>query len=52
VVVGVNKYRPLEDHPVETLDVDNARVRESAGQAPAEIKAKRDARRSRPLWTR
>jgi methylmalonyl-CoA mutase len=42
VVVGVNKYRPSEEHQVETLDVDNARVRESQVQRLAEIKAKRD----------
>jgi len=44
VVVGVNKYRPLEDHPVETLDVDNARVRESQVKRLTEIKAKRDSK--------
>ena len=42
VVVGVNKYRATEDHPVETLDVDNARVRESQLKRLAEIRAKRD----------
>ena len=42
VVVGVNKYRATEDHPVETLDVDNARVRDSQLKRLAEIKAKRD----------
>jgi methylmalonyl-CoA mutase len=42
VVVGVNKYRPSEEHQVETLDVDNARVRESQVKRLADIKAKRD----------
>jgi methylmalonyl-CoA mutase len=42
VVVGVNKYRASEDHPIETLDVDNARVRESQLKRLADIRAKRD----------
>ena len=42
VIVGVNKYRPSEEHQVETLDVDNAKVRESQVRRLAEIKAKRD----------
>src|SRR6201997_3417609 len=42
VVVGVNKYKPTEESPVEILDVDNARVRESQLKRLAEIKAKRD----------
>jgi methylmalonyl-CoA mutase len=44
VVVGVNKYRPSEEHQVETLDVDNARVRESQVKRLADIKAKRDGK--------
>ena len=43
VIVGVNKYRPSEEHQVETLDVDNAKVRESQVARLAQIKAKRDA---------
>jgi methylmalonyl-CoA mutase len=43
VIVGVNKYRPSEEHQVETLDVDNAMVRESQVQRLATIKAKRDS---------
>ncbi len=42
VIVGVNKYRPSEEHQVETLDVDNAKVRESQVARLAAIKAKRD----------
>jgi methylmalonyl-CoA mutase len=43
VIVGVNKYRPSEEHQVETLDVDNAMVRESQVARLATIKAKRDS---------
>jgi methylmalonyl-CoA mutase len=43
VVVGVNKYKPTEESPVEILDVDNARVREAQVKRLAEIKAKRDS---------
>ena len=42
VIVGVNKYKPTEESPVEILDVDNARVRESQLKRLAEIRAKRD----------
>jgi len=42
VVVGVNKYKPTEESPVEILDVDNARVRDSQLKRLAEIRAKRD----------
>ena len=43
VIVGVNKYRPSEEHQVETLDVDNAKVRDSQVARLAQIKAQRDA---------
>ena len=43
VIVGVNKYRGPENNPVEILDVDNARVRESQLKRLAEIKATRDS---------
>ncbi|ALW89293.1 methylmalonyl-CoA mutase [Deinococcus actinosclerus] len=29
VIVGVNKYRPTQDTPVDVLDIDNAAVREA-----------------------
>ena len=29
VIVGVNKYRPTQDTPIDVLDIDNAAVRES-----------------------
>jgi methylmalonyl-CoA mutase len=42
IVVGVNKYRVIEEQAVEILDVDNAKVREQQVRRLAEIKAKRD----------
>jgi methylmalonyl-CoA mutase len=43
VIVGVNKYRPDEASPVEILDVDNAKVRESQVARLNAIRASRDA---------
>ena len=43
VVVGVNKYQPLEETPIDTLDVDNARVREQQIARLEHIKATRDS---------
>ncbi len=43
VVVGVNKYQPKEDTPIEILDVDNARVRLAQIAQLERIKASRDA---------
>ncbi len=42
VIVGVNKYQAPDDHPVDILDVDNARVRDEQLARLAEIRAKRD----------
>ena len=42
VVVGVNKYRPAEDHPVELLDIDTTAVREAQVKRLAEVRARRD----------
>lgn len=42
VVVGVNKYQPAEEAPIEILDVDNAKVRESQIARLNQIKATRD----------
>ena len=42
VVVGVNKYQPAEEAPIEILDVDNAKVRESQIARLDHIKASRD----------
>jgi methylmalonyl-CoA mutase cobalamin-binding domain/chain len=45
VVVGVNKYQPKDEAPLEILDVDNAKVRESQIARLHAIKAGRDAAR-------
>ncbi|MBF0325126.1 MAG: methylmalonyl-CoA mutase [Alphaproteobacteria bacterium] len=42
VVVGVNKYQPAEEAPIDILDVDNAAVRESQIARLKQIKATRD----------
>ncbi|CAA7624403.1 methylmalonyl-CoA mutase [Magnetospirillum sp. UT-4] len=42
VVVGVNKYQPAEEAPIEILDVDNAKVRDSQIARLKQIKATRD----------
>ena len=42
VVVGVNKYRLKEEDPIEILDVDNAKVRESQIARLLETRKKRD----------
>jgi methylmalonyl-CoA mutase len=47
VVVGVNKYRPAADSPVELLDIDTTAVREAQVRRLAEVRAKRDASRCR-----
>jgi methylmalonyl-CoA mutase len=44
-VVGVNKYRPAEDHPVELLDIDTTAVRAAQLKRLAEVRAKRDEAR-------
>jgi len=43
VVVGVNKYQPTQETPIDFLDVDNARVREAQIAQLHHIKATRDA---------
>lgn len=42
VIVGVNKYRPTQDTPVDVLDIDNAAVRESQIARLNRVKAERD----------
>ncbi|HEX9736688.1 MAG TPA: methylmalonyl-CoA mutase [Thermoanaerobaculia bacterium] len=44
-IVGVNKYRVVDDEPVEVLRVDNTAVREAQIARLAELRASRDARR-------
>ncbi len=42
IVVGVNKYSPKEETPIETLEVDNTKVREAQIARLAKMKATRD----------
>jgi len=42
VVVGVNKYQPAEETPIEILDVDNAMVRDAQIARLKQVKASRD----------
>ena len=42
VIVGVNKYRPTQETPVDVLDIDNAAVRESQIARLNKLKAERD----------
>ncbi len=43
VIVGVNKYKLSKEDPIEILDVDNVKVRDSQIARLKDIKAKRDA---------
>ncbi|QXW19806.1 methylmalonyl-CoA mutase [Comamonas aquatica] len=43
VIVGVNKYKLAKEDPIEILDVDNVKVRDSQIARLKDIKAKRDA---------
>ncbi|MEO1968274.1 MAG: methylmalonyl-CoA mutase [Sphingomonadaceae bacterium] len=42
VIVGVNKYRKLEEDPIDTLDIDNHAVRESQIARLKAVRAARD----------
>jgi methylmalonyl-CoA mutase len=44
VIVGVNKYRPENEAPIDLREVDNTAVREAQVRRLREIRAKRDAR--------
>jgi methylmalonyl-CoA mutase len=44
VIVGVNKYRLAEEHPIETREVDNTAVREAQIKRLQEVRARRDQR--------
>ncbi len=46
-VVGVNKYRPAKDEPVELLDIDTTAVRAAQLERLAEVRAARDEQRCR-----
>ncbi len=43
VVVGVNKYKPSEQEPIEIRDIDNTAVRDSQIARLKAVRAKRDA---------
>ena len=43
VIVGVNKYRPAKEEPIEILDIDNHAVRENQVQRLERLRASRDA---------
>jgi methylmalonyl-CoA mutase len=43
VIVGVNKYRPPEEKPLEVRDIDNSAVRESQIRRLERIRKERDA---------
>jgi methylmalonyl-CoA mutase len=47
VVVGVNKYKLVTEDPIEILDVDNAKVRESQIARIRAMKEKRDEAKAR-----
>src|ERR671918_1693005 len=44
-VVGVTRWRPAEDQPVELLDIDTTVVREAQTRRLAEVRAGRDRKR-------
>ena len=41
-VIGVNKYSPVDEHPIEVLKVDNSAVRQKQLDKLARLKAERD----------
>lgn len=47
VIVGVNKYRPTTDEPIEILEVDNHAVRENQIRRLKDLRAKRDGAKVR-----
>ncbi|MEM9502206.1 MAG: methylmalonyl-CoA mutase family protein, partial [Pseudomonadota bacterium] len=42
VIVGVNKYQPAEEEPIDTLEVDNAKVRKGQIERIAKVRSERD----------
>jgi len=42
VIIGVNKYRPTKEHPLDILDIDNSAVRESQIKRLHKLRAERD----------
>jgi methylmalonyl-CoA mutase len=47
VIVGVNRYRPAEEHPIDILEVDNAKVRAGQIARIERIRADRDEAKCR-----
>ncbi len=43
VIVGVNKYPPAQEEPLDTREVDNVAVRESQIQRLRQVRARRDS---------
>lgn len=44
VIVGVNRYRPSKENPLDILDIDNTAVRESQIRKLEELKKNRDSK--------
>ncbi|TGL47590.1 methylmalonyl-CoA mutase [Leptospira wolffii] len=44
VIVGVNRYRPAKENPLDILDIDNTAVRESQIRKLQELKKNRDSK--------
>ena len=42
VIVGVNKFRPADDEPIDILDIDNSKVRAQQVERLKAIRARRD----------
>ncbi|HEU5294690.1 MAG TPA: methylmalonyl-CoA mutase family protein, partial [Burkholderiaceae bacterium] len=47
VIVGVNKYRPAKEDPIEILDIDNHAVRENQIKRLESVRANRDGAKVR-----
>ncbi|GAB4377254.1 MAG: methylmalonyl-CoA mutase [Calditrichia bacterium] len=45
IIVGVNKYRPAEEEPIDILEIDNTAVRLAQIKRLAKLRAERDASR-------
>ncbi|EPG72624.1 methylmalonyl-CoA mutase [Leptospira fainei serovar Hurstbridge str. BUT 6] len=43
IIVGINRYRPSKENPLDILDIDNTAVRESQIRKLNELKKNRDA---------
>ncbi len=42
IIIGVNRYRPAEEEPLELLDIDNQAVRKAQSARLAKLRAERD----------